>query len=64
MSLETGQVVSHTETDGLYATHFINAYEEGTNLVADIVRVPWYALANYTGTGPSDTALTVVFIHC
>jgi len=48
MSLETGRVVSHTETAGLYATHFINAYEEGTNLVADIVRVPWYALANYT----------------
>ena len=27
MNLHTGDVTSHTETEGLYATHHINAYE-------------------------------------
>jgi len=52
MSLETGKVVSHTYIEGIYATHHINAYEtfeEGSEqVVVDLVKAPWYALANFT----------------
>jgi len=52
LSLDTGDVVSHTNTDGIYATHHINAYEtieDGTtNVVVDIVRAPWYSMTNFT----------------
>jgi len=52
MSLETGKVVSHTYTKGIYSTHHINAFEiteDGAEkVVVDIVKTPWYAMANYT----------------
>jgi len=52
MSLETGSVVSHTYTDGIYSTHHINAYEESDGktdlVVVDIVEAPWFAIVNYT----------------
>jgi len=52
MSLKTGKVVSHTYTEGIYATHVINAYETSedgtTEVVVDLVRAPWYALTNFT----------------
>ena len=52
MSLETGDVVSHTQTEGIYATHHINAYEtmeeDAEKVIVDIVRAPWYAITNYT----------------
>jgi len=52
MSLHTGDIVSHTQTEGLYATHHINAYEivedDVEKLIVDIVRAPWYAITNST----------------
>ena len=52
MSLKSGEVVSHTYTEGIYATHHINAYEtfeeDSEKVVVDLVRAPWYALANFT----------------
>jgi len=52
MNLHTGDITSHTKTEGLYATHHINAYEivekDVEQLVVDIVRAPWYAMTNST----------------
>ena len=55
MSLKSGEVVSHTYTEGIYATHHINAYEtfeeDSEKVVVDLVQLlgtPW--LTSQTGT--------------